>query len=165
MVVCLTSIRFNMKADILRQSVETEVSPGQWILTSDPDSNEIIREWQSGTTDQGTLSDITDDLESFSCIARSVVGSGARIAGTTERFGELYEGVDYVLITFSSGVKISRRDRITNIRDAAGSIIWREEERVDDAPTVFNVNGVNPIISPFGKHIESMALLQRIEGQ
>lgn len=166
MVVCLTSARFNMKADVLTQSSQTETAPdsGEWVITHDPDSNEIIRTWQSGATDQGTPSE-TDDLVSFPCLARAIVDGGIRVAGTTERFGDLYEGVDFVKIWFPANVKINRRDRVTNIRDPRGNIIWIEEERTDGAPTVFSVNGIAPIVDPFGRHIENMALLERVEGQ
>lgn len=167
MVVCLTSARFNMFADVLYQTVETETAPdsGEWVITHDEDSNEILRTWQSGATDQGTSSDASDDLVTFSCLARAIVDGGIRVAGTTERFGDLYEGVDYVRIQFPANIKLSRRDRVTNIRDRRGNIIWREEERSDNAPTIFSVTGVAPIIDPFGKHIESMALLERLEIQ
>lgn len=166
MVVCLTSARFNMKADVLRAApVSVEDNLGGWTTTQDPDSGEIIRSWQSGSTDQGTPNDTSDDLETFPCIARGIIDGGIRVSGTTERWSSLYDAVDYVKITFPANVKLSRRDRITNIRDQHGNIIWFEEERLDGAPTVFSVTGVIPVIDPFGRHIESNALLSRAEAQ
>ena len=167
-MLCLTSARFNMKADVLRQSATSEApetSGGDWTTTQHPDSGEIIRVWQSGTTDQGTPDDSSDDLETFACIARGIIDGGVRVAGTTERFGQLYDGVDYVQITFPASVRISRRDRITNIRDNQGNIIWAEEERTDQAPTIFSVRGVIPVVDPFGRHVENAALLERAETQ
>lgn len=167
MVVCLTSARFNMKADVLRQSDTStqDTGTGEWTTTQDPDSGEILREWQAGSTDQGTPGDTSDDLETFSCIARGIIDGGIRVSGTTERFGTMYDAVDYVQITFPASVRISRRDKITNIRDKSGNVIWAEEERADGAPTVFSVRGVTPILDPFGRHVENSALLERAETQ
>lgn len=168
MVVCLTSARFNMKADILRQGQENTATPetGDWITTQDTDSGELIRVWQPNTQDDpNTPQNEAAVLDTFRCLARGIVDGGIRVAGTTERFSELYDAVDYVRIWFPANTKISRRDRITNIRDPRGNILWREEERSDNAPTIFNVVGVTPVIDPFGKHVESVALLERVETQ
>lgn len=165
MVVCLTSARFNMKADILRSgtvSENTEI-PGEWVVEHDPDSNEIIRKWVQVEDDPDTPE--IEGLESFRCIARGIVDGGIRVVGTTERFSELYEAVDYVRIWFPARTPITRRDRITNIRGPKGNILWTEEERTDRAPTVFNVVGVTPLPDPFGNHTESMALLERVSTQ
>ena len=174
MVVCLTSARFNMRADILRQGYEDngEFKPtdqvGEWVMQEDPDSYEIIRKWQPVTVDDDNNSgtpNVTNTLESFNCIARGIVDGGIRVAGTTERFGQLYENVDYVKMTFPASTKISKRDRITNIRGRDGRILWKEEEQPNEPPTVFSVTGVTPIFDPFGRHIESFALLERAERQ
>lgn len=172
MVICLTSARFNMKADVLRQGAEVsddpatdEIEEGRWVSAQDPDSGEIIRVWQKNPEKDPTPDPDAKALESFKCIARGIVDGGIRVAGTTERFGEMYSNIDYIKITFPAHVKISKRDRITNVRDAAGNIIWREEEVKGSPPTVFNVNGVTPILDPFGRHIESFALCERAERQ
>lgn len=167
MVICLTSAAYNMKADILRQGDDNPETPeydGTWVTRQDPDSGEIVREWQPNDKTVGG-DNSSSVLEDFKCIARGFLNSGLRGAGTTERFSELYEGVDYVSMKYSPSVKISKRDRITNIRDLKGNIIWVEEERSDLAPTIFNVAGVVPVIDAFGKHIENVALLERAEDQ
>lgn len=168
MVVCLTSARFNMKADILRASDYVEPTTpeenGHWENQQDPDSGEIIRVWVPGTDDD-PATPTYEGLQSFKCLARGIVDGGIRVAGTTERFSDLYEAVDYVRIWFPPKTKITRRDRVTNIRGPKGDILWVEEERADRAPTIFSVVGVTPIIDPFGKHVESIALLERVETQ
>lgn len=164
MVVCLTSARFNMKADILRQTpTSVETTPGNWTTTQDPDSGELIRQWQEGTTDQGTPNTTSDDLQSFTCLARPII-SLATSRGA-EVFSTVYSNTEYVRIWFPPNVVMSKRDRVTNIRDRAGNIIWREEERIDDAPTVFDVTSVTPVLDPFGRHVETTALLERVETQ
>lgn len=169
MVVCLTSARFNMKADILKSGTVIDNDPatpeGEWVLKHDPDSNEIIRVWVPAGDNPDTPEVENNVLKSFKCLARGIVDGGIRVAGTTERLSEIYEAADYVRIWFPPKTPITRRDRITNIRDPKGNVIWREEERLDNAPTVFSVVGVTPLIDPFGKHMESMALLERVETQ
>lgn len=162
-----------MSADILRQGRmdEGEFNPsdeaGEWVSQQDPDFGEIIRVWQPNTQDDPDTPDVNESatLETFPCIARGIIDGGIRVAGTTERIGELYEAVDYVRIQFPANVKISRRDQVTNIRDVEGNIIWREEERDDRAPTIFSVNGVIPIPDPFGRLQEYSVLLERVETQ
>ena len=92
MVVCLTSARFNMKADILRQGEATVDNPdttdnegGHWIIKHDPESNEIIRVWQPKTQDDPSTPDTNEgaQLESFRCLARCIIDGGIRVAGTT----------------------------------------------------------------------------------
>lgn len=172
MVMCLTGARFNMSADVLRQGNEVpedpateEIESGHWENIQDPDSGEIVRVWQKNPQKDPEESNGDAELYSFKCIARGIVDGGIRVSGTTERFGEMYENVDYIKVTFPANVKLSKRDRVTNVRDAAGNIIWREEEIKGSPPTVFNVQGVTPILDPFGRHIESFALCERAERQ
>lgn len=167
MVVCLTSARFNMKADILRSTTESETTPGSgdWVLQHDPDSNEIIRVWVPADNPDTPTDESLGTQVTFRCEARGIIDGGIRVAGTTERFGSGYQGVDYVRISFPASVFMERRDRVTNIRDKHGKVLWKEEERTDQAATVFNVVGVTPVIDPFGTHIENVALLERSEVQ
>jgi hypothetical protein len=92
------------------------------------------------------------------------------VAGTTERWGETYVDIDYVRIEFPANVIVSKRDRITNIRNRKGQILWVEEELAPDGEgrfkaTVFDVLGVTPVIDPFGKHSSNVAMLERSEVQ
>lgn len=174
MIVCLTAARFNMKADILRQGRYTDnagtFNPtdavGEWVMQQDPDSGEIIRTWQSNnvTDNPNTPNNETvQALESFSCIARGIIDGGIRVAGTTENFGAMYDNVDYVMMTVGPTPRITKRDRITNIRNKSNIILWRDEETPGAAPTVFNVKGVTPIPDPWGNLIEQRIMLERAE--
>ena len=170
MVMCLTGARFVQKADILRSGSLVDPTPGtddgDWVLEHDPDSNEIIRVWKPADNPATpTVDESGGTQETFPCEARGIIDGGIRVAGTTERFSDTYSGVDYVRISFPPDVQITRRDRVTNIRDKKGRVLWFEEERPDRAPTVFNVVGVTPVIAPFVGHTENVALLERAEAQ
>lgn len=172
MVVCLTSARFNMKADILRQSSgsSTPTEQGHWEDQQDPITGEIIRVWVPIGDDPETPEDESGSVDSFPCMARGIIDGGIRVAGTTERWGETYVDIDYCRIEFPARIVLSKRDRVTNIRNRQGQFLWVEEELGPDnegkfRSTVFNVLGVTPVIDPFGKHTSNVAMLERAEVQ
>ncbi|AXH67250.1 hypothetical protein SEA_WOFFORD_54 [Streptomyces phage Wofford] len=160
---CLLSSRFNMRATVLRQAgTNPQENPGgHWETVQDPDSGAIERVWvpdeDSDTPGNQTLV--------INCMVRGVTNGGIRAAGTTQRFSEIYENVDWAVIQFPASVILSKMDRVTNITNSKGQLIWREEE-IDQAPaTVFQVMGSTPVVDPFGNHVENTALLQRAEVQ
>ena len=171
---CITSAKFTMKATVLRQNfanAELPVDIGAYYdVYQDPISGDITRKWTS--TDPDIPSSIEEEIF---CMVEGIVDGGIRVAGTTERFTNIYENVDWAKMTFSKNVLISKRDRITNIRSVAtGDVLWKEEETATynpstkeytAQPTVFEVLGVTPITSPFGTVTENIALLQRAEVQ
>lgn len=162
MFSCINSSKFNMTALVLNQGVTSPDTEGQWASKQDPDTGEIIRVW-SGDSDSGTVGNQPNVI---SCLARAVIDGGIRVAGTTERWNTagMYENVDFVKMSCPAESKITKRDRVTNIADTNGKIIWREEE-YDSAPTVFEVLGVAPVLGPFGELMEWSILLQRAEVQ
>lgn len=163
MFSCLTSARFNMTATVLNQgATEPDVVGGRWEEKQDPDSGEIIRVWVVDSDPD------TPDVQErkVACIVRGILDGGIRVAGTTERYtaAGVYDNIDFAKMSFPAGESISKRDRITNIKNRDGVIVWKEEE-FNGAPTVFEVLGVTPVVDPFGTHIENTALLQRAEIQ
>ncbi|AXH69952.1 hypothetical protein HWB80_gp226 [Streptomyces phage Karimac] len=160
---CLISSRFNMRATVLRQAgTNPQENPGgHWETVQDPDSGAIERVWVPDE-DNTTPGDQTLVIK---CMVRGVTNGGIRAAGTTQRFSEIYENVDWAIIQFPASVVLSKYDRVTNISNSKGQLIWREEE-INQAPaTVFQVMGSTPVIDPFGNHIENTALLQRAQVQ
>lgn len=181
-IQCLTAGRMTMTATLLHQtnqsgSVVGDIdldSYGTWHNSQDPLTGEIVRVWEPITNPwpgQDGIPGNADDIEVspvIQCIARGIVDGGIRVAGTTERFGDSYENIDYVKMWVPAGVRISKRDRVTNIRDPRGNIQWRDEEFADPTnptdvarATVFDVNGVTPLFNAFNRHTESFVLLQR----
>lgn len=162
---CLLKVRYDMYADILRQ---TGYEPGAgadgyWDTRQDPDSGAFTRVWVQVDVDPTTTG---TQLETIECAVRGVIDGGIRVAGTTERWADTYENVDWAKINFPSNVLISKRDRITNVRlKKTGQIIWTEEEMAGNPPTIFEVVGVTPVVAPVLGHAENVALLQRAEVQ
>lgn len=168
---CLTGARFTMLATVLRQTSDYEepLDPNQegtWVDSQNPLTGEIVRIWQpiEDVPDNPDTVEIDPKYQTIPCMARGIVDGGIRVAGTTERFGDSYENIDYVKLWTPSYVFLTKRDRITNIRTANGTIVWVDEEYDATRATVFNVNGVTPLFDgPFNRHTENFVLLQRAE--
>lgn len=185
---CLTGARFTMEATLLHR--EDDYSPlpvnideyGQWIDSQDPLTGEIVKVWKPyDVPDNPDTPAVDPTVRTIKCLVRGIVDGGIRVAGTTERFGDTYENIDYAKMWVPSGTRITKRDRITNIKDATGRIRWRDEEYepinqdnpidLDDPTTyntnlkatVFNVNGVTPLFNAFNVMTEQFVLLERAE--
>jgi hypothetical protein len=156
-----------MYATVLSQgptSPETSDDPnGHWVERQDNDTGEIVRVWVVEDSDPDTPG---TQERIIPCIVRGVIDGGIRVAGTTERYtpAGIYESIDFAKMQFPSGIVLTKRDRITNVKNRAGEIVWKEEE-FNNSATIFDVLGVTPILDPFGTHVENQALLQRAEVQ
>jgi len=165
---CLLSGRFSMEGELLHWT-GTEVGDSNDVFVGDfgstyqdPITGEILNDWQPVPDDPDTP-DVNENatLGTFPCIARGIVDGGIRVAGTTERFGDTYENIDFVKMWVPASISINKRDRVTNLREAkTGIVVWRNEE-ADGAPTVFNVNGVTPLFDAWNRHVENFVLLER----
>lgn len=135
---CVLSARYSFKADIWKKSMTTNKA-GQLIAT-----------WVKEKT--------------IDCFAETIIDGGIRVAGTTERFSDVYYNIDWIKLT--SKVPLRRSDRVTNIRPAnSTTAAWVEEELTGNPPTWFNANGSAPITDPFGRVVEYKTLLERAEVQ
>lgn len=166
---CLTGARFSMAATLLHQGDDNGPTPdpegyGTWVMQQDPLTGEIVRVWVADPTDPNPNDqDVT--IGDIACEARGIVDGGIRVAGTTERFGDTYENIDFVKLWVPAGTIVTKRDRITNIRDRDGHYAWLDEESVANPAkaTVFNVNGVTPLFNAFNQLTEWFILLERAE--
>lgn len=167
---CLTRARFSMRADILKPSDGSATdfdldNYGEWTNTQDPLTGDIIQIWKPFPDNPNTPEDEAVKLGTIKCLARGIVDGGIRVAGTTERFGDMYENIDFVKMWTPAKVSVTKSDRITNIRNAGGSVIFWKNEESDNRATVFNVNGVTPLFDAFNNHVENFVLLERAEIQ
>lgn len=134
MQTCLLSARFNMLMDVMKQE------------NYQSESGEIQRRW------------LVKDAD-VNCIARGISGGGIRVVGSTERWSETQDDVEYVKI--QTNYNLSKRDRITNIRTGTGAVAWEDE----GIPIIFDVVGSTPVIGPFGQLVEYDVLVTRAEVQ
>lgn len=157
-MLCLTSSRFTQKATLLHQG-EQNTTTGHWEEKQDPISGAIVRVW---VEDDPNTSNETG-TQDFACLARSFISGGISGNGAVESWvkGE-YENTNILRINFPKNIELTQRDRITNITDNKGNVVYKE---VGGAPTIYNVDGVAPVFDPFGSVMEQTALLSRAEIQ
>ena len=61
--------------------------------------------------------------------------------------------------------KITYREKITNIRDSQGNVIWSELNFPSDTPTVFEIISPTPVTDPFGGILAYNSVAKRSENQ
>lgn len=188
---CLTAGRMTMSATLLHRTDNPSdyITPagdgsdidlddyGTWEDSQDPLTGQIVKVWEpypapgayDYTPPGNTQTNMVLVQNKIPCIARGIVDGGIRVAGTTERFGEEYENIDYVKLWIPPNVIVTKRDRITNIRDRSGRIRWLDEEYYDPSDpdtslraTVFNVNGVTPLFDALNNLVEWYVMLERV---
>lgn len=164
----ITNAKYHMVCDVAKPQGATDANPdGTWEMRSDPETGDIIRIWVPATEDNpATVPDEGAGYKDMPCVIRGVIDGGIRVAGTTQRFSEIYENIDWVRIWFPPQYHVTKRDRITNIRDLkTGKVMWIEEEVDGNPATTFSVKGITPTQGPFGRHVENVGLLERTEVQ
>ena len=181
---CITSNKYEQTATLLRQGYlptdpvigsddilpEGSTTTGNYVTEQDPITGEIIRVWEEAvlTPDDPDTHDVDErEVYNFECQARGIMTGGLNTQGTAERWTSkgTYENVDFVEMQVAPEVVITKRDKVTNIRNSRGEIVWREEEYGTMKPTVFDVRGVMPSLDPFGSLVEWYVLLERSEIQ
>jgi hypothetical protein len=61
--------------------------------------------------------------------------------------------------------KITLREKITNIRDLEGNVIWEELNFPTNTPTVYELMGTTPMTDPFGGVVAYNSTVKRSENQ
>lgn len=129
----------SMKADVYRQSE-----------SQDPDTGEIVRSWMFYKT--------------VNCHAKGVISNSATSRSSDKQvFSTKY--INDQVIQVRTLDRLISREKITNIRDSAGNVIWREANYPNETPTVFEVIGTTPITDPFGQSIGYSTSMKRSENQ
>ena len=129
----------SMKLDVYRQ---TE--------TQNPDTGALKKEWHYHRT--------------LDCHGKGVISnsSGSR-AGDKQVLSNRYMNEQNIEIRTME--KLIFSEKITNIRDSQGNVIWSESNYPDETPTVFELIGITPITDPFGKVLAYNSSFKRSENQ
>lgn len=129
----------SMQMDVYRQS---EIQ--------DPDTGAIKREWNYHRT--------------VICHAKGVISNSNSVrSGDKQVFSNKY--VYDQLIQVRTSEKLTVREKVTNIQDSAGNVIWYEINFPTETPTVFEVIGTTPITDPFGRIVGYNSSMKRSENQ
>ena len=129
----------SMQLDVYRQ---TEIQ--------DPDTGAIKREWSYHRT--------------LDCHAKGVISNSATTRSSDKQvFSNKYMNDQIIQVRTSE--KLTMREKVTNIRDTAGNVIWAEANFPTETPTVFEVIGTTPVTDPFGIVIAYNSSMKRSENQ
>ena len=135
---CLQSSTYTMLVDVMELNISQNYQTG-----------EIVREWVVA--------------ETLGCLAKTIItdtGSN-RDSGTDFKKGFTEMGK----IKLKTGNKISSRKKVTNIRNAVDQVVLFSENKIDDSPTVYDVQGSVPVFDPFGNIVYYDTLLYRSDVQ
>lgn len=128
----------NMKMDVyVQQDIQ------------DPDTGAIKKSWLYSRT--------------VPCYAKGIITNSATRAADKQSMGNTY--VNQQMIEIRTESKVNIREKITNVRDAADTVIWTELNYPTETPTVFELMGNTPITDPFGGILGYNCLARRSENQ
>ena len=116
----------------------------------DPDTGAIKKEWHFDRT--------------VPCSAKGVISnSSATRSGDRQVMSNKY--VNDQVLQVRTSEKVTLREKITNIRDTTGNVIWEELNFPTNTPTVFEVMGTTPMTDPLGGVVGYNSTVKRSENQ
>lgn len=129
----------SMRMDVYRQ-----------LDTQDPDTGAIKKEWTYYKT--------------VPCHAKGVISNSATSRnGDRQVFDNRYRNDQVIEVRTID--RLTAREKITNICNSDGVIIWAEIDFPSETPTVFEVVGTTPLTDPFGKVLAYNSTMKRSENQ
>lgn len=118
---CLAMSSYNMTMDVARETI-----------TQNADTGQVERSWSTY-------------LRTVPCTVRGLGNLRGKQTGSAQEWANVFK--EYNFIRIKTGTKVNSNDRIINVRDSDGNIVWTEDS---GSTTVFDVVGVSPSIDPFG---------------
>lgn len=128
----------SMKLDVYRQEEE-----------QDPDTGSMVKRFMFYKT--------------LDCYARGVIQENVNRNIDRQTFGNTYINAQAIEIRTSE--RLNQREKIKDIRDSNGNIIWYELNYPNNTGTVFEVVGSTPITDPFGSVVGYNTSVKRSENQ
>jgi hypothetical protein len=98
------------------------------------------------------------------CAAKGIISnSGSGRGGDKQTFNNRYTNEQ--MLEIRTPEQITYREKITNVRDMSGNVIWKEINYPNNTPTVFEVISSTPITDPFGNVLAYNSVAKRSENQ
>ena len=116
----------------------------------DVDTGAIKKEWQFDRT--------------VSCSVKGIISnSSSSRSGDKQIISNKYTNEQMLQVRTTE--KITLREKITNIRDSEGTVIWEELNFTKNTPTVYELMGTTPMTDPFGSIVGYNSTIKRSENQ
>lgn len=125
---------------------------------------DIYRQTEMQDLDTGSIKREWNYVKTVECHAKSMISNSATATGGNfQAFREKY--LNTQVVTVRTAERLSFHDKVTNICDSEGTVVWTELDYPSDTPTVFEVIGVTPLTDPFGRVISYNTMMKRSENQ
>jgi hypothetical protein len=125
---------------------------------------DVYRQYEIQDTDTGAIKREWNYHRTIDCHAKGVISNSATTRSSDKQvFSNKYMNDQIIQVRTSE--KLTMREKVTNIRDASGNVIWSEANFPTETPTVFEVIGTTPVTDPFGTVIAYNSSMKRSENQ
>jgi len=129
-----------------------------------PMQADIYAQSSKQDSNTGSIKKMWSYVRTIDCSAKgNITSSGTSRSSDKQLFSNKYENQQIVEIRSIS--QINYREKINNIRDSAGNVIWKELNYPTETPTVFEVISSTPVTDPFGNVIAYNSIAKRSENQ
>ena len=125
---------------------------------------DVYRQYEGQDADTGEIKKEWSYSRTVPCSAKGLISNSASTrTGDRQIISNKYTNEQYIEVRTID--KLTVRDKITNITNQSGEIIWKELNFPTETPTVFEVFGTTPISDPFGNILAYNSTLKRSENQ
>ena len=101
---------------------------------------------------------------SVPCSAKGIISnSGSGRSGDKQILNNKY--MNEQMLEIRTPDQITYREKVTNLRDMSGNIVWKELNYPTNTPTVFEIISSTPITDPFGNVLAYNSVAKRSENQ
>lgn len=129
-----------------------------------PMTMDIYRQSEVQDSNTGAITKQWNYYKTINCHAKGVISNSATTRSSDRQtFDNKY--VNEQLVQVRTKDRLSPREKVTNIKDASGKIIWAEINFPTETPTVFEVIGTTPMMDPLGRVIGYSSNMKRSENQ
>jgi len=120
---------------------------------------------QSNTQDinTGAIKKEWSYIRTVPCSAKGIISKSSTTSGDQQVIGSRYS--DEQVLEIRTVDKITYREKITNVRDMNGNVLWKEIDYPSDTPTVFEIVSSTPVTDPFGSVLAYSSVAKRSENQ
>lgn len=130
---------------------------GQGLLNMHCD---VYTQQQVQDASHGTINREWVFSKSIECHIDILTSSGASVSDNNKNFGLVY--TEEEKIKLKTKVQLSKRFRITNIKNRSGEVIFIETDKIDNPPTIFEIESYHPRLDPLGNILFYESNLRRV---
>lgn len=125
---------------------------------------DVYRQSELQDPNTGALKRSWNYYKTVNCHAKGVISnSNTTRSGDRQSLDNRYVNEQFIQVRTMD--KLYSNEKITNISDSTGMVIWKELNYPTETPTVFEVVGTTPIADALGRVVGYSTNLKRSENQ